>query len=64
MLWCHTCHGEMGCPFGGIDDSKVLDLCLCLCYGLVSLSLLWTKTNNVAGPVVFNSMFASNSFST
>ena len=33
MLWCHTCHGVMGCPFGGIDESKVLDLCLCLCYG-------------------------------
>ena len=31
VLWCHTCNGVMGCPFGGIDDSKVLDLCLCLC---------------------------------
>ena len=31
VLWCYTCHGVKGGPFGGIDDSKVLDMCLCVC---------------------------------
>ena len=31
VLWCYICHGVKGSPFGGIDDSKVLDMCLCVC---------------------------------
>ena len=23
VLWCHTCHGGMSSPFGGIDDSQL-----------------------------------------